>query len=361
MYWGYVDFSNYLLGYDWHIHEMLFGFVAAVLAGFLLTATRAWTKQPTASGGWLAALVVVWLAGRICVLLANSLPPVVVAAVDLPFLPLVAIVVGRAVVVSRNKRNVGVVVMLLLLSACNAAMHAKAFSLPLPRDELGAMVGVDLVVVFLALIGGRVVPTFTKNATPDLKIRNSRLVDGLSIGLLVVMAALDVFEQTKQAAAVCALAAGLVHALRLSGWGGLRTLSRPILWVLHLGYLWIVIGLLLKGVAGLSGGLDRTAASHALTSGAMTTMIIGMMARVALGHTGRKLEVARPITVAFVLVTLAALIRVVLSAFKPDWYPHSLTAAAAVWSLAFLLYLIVYTPILIAPRADGTRDWRVAP
>ena len=174
------------------------------------------------------------------------------------------------------------------------------------------------------------------------------------------MAVLDVLEQSKQAAALCALLAGLVHGWRLSGWGGQRTLSRPILWVLHLGYLWLVIGLLLKAAAGF-GAVDRSAASHALTGGAMATLILGMMARVALGHTGRKLEVSRPITAAFVLLTAAALIRVVLSATRPDWYPHSLTVAAVLWALAFLLFLIVYVPILVGPRADGTRDWRSSP
>jgi uncharacterized protein involved in response to NO len=371
MYWGQLPFNNYLLGYDWHMHEMVFGFVAAAIAGFLLTAVRNWTRRPTLSGGPLAMLALLWLAGRVAVLLPSlrpgTLPPLAIACIDVAFLPLLAAAIARPIVAARNWRNVGFVPLLLGLALLNGLMHAKALRWSLPDGwptglyDAAPHVAVDLVLIFLSLIGGRIVPAFTRNATPGMKVERSAWADRGIFGLLLLLAIVDGFDGARTIAAAVALAAGVTSLWRMRGWGWRHSLTRPVLWVLHLGYGWIGVGLMLKGVAGLLPALERSAATHALTVGAMATFVLGMMTRVALGHTGRTIEVHRAITIAYHALTAATLLRVVGSAWQPSWYAHSLVAAASLWGVAFVIYLVVYLPILLGPRADGTRDWRQAP
>jgi uncharacterized protein involved in response to NO len=357
MFWGQLPLNDYLRGYDWHKHEMLFGFVAAAIAGFLLTAVRNWTRRPTASGGWLALLVLLWLVGRAVVWLAGSLPWQLVMAADVAFLPVLALVILKPIWGARNWRNIGFVPLLLALAGANVLMHGKAAGLDMPlHGEVGATLAVDLVVIFLVAVGGRIVPAFTKSALPDAGVQRIALADQIVVPVMLTLTALDAFETAKTAAAIAALIAGLTNAARMWRWRTRATLGKPILWALHLAYAWIAVGLLLKGIAGLTPLLSRSAATHALTVGAIGTFIMAMMSRVALGHTGRPLKVVSWIVAAYGLVTIAALIRTVITALSVDWYAHSVTVAALAWALAFVIFAIVYTPIVLGPRADAKTD-----
>ena len=361
MWAGWLPASGYMYGYDWHIHEMVFGFAAAVLAGFLLTATRNWTKRPTASGGGLAALALLWTSGRAVVLLADWLPGGLVATVDLAFLPLVAAVLMRPIVAAKSWRNIALPPLLLLLALANAAMHGKALGLTPVAGLRAPLVAVDLVLVFLVVVGTRIIPLFTANAIEGLTIRRWALADRLAPWLLALLAVVHASPAPVEWAGGCALVGGLVVAAQMRGWGGLRTRGRPILWVLHLGYTWLALGLLLLALSSWSSLLPRAAAVHALTAGALGTLTFGMMSRVSLGHSGRKLEVSGAVTAAYVLLQLAAAVRVLMATVGGPGYRAALVVSSALWASAFALFLVVYLPILWGPRADGTRDWRRSP
>jgi uncharacterized protein involved in response to NO len=325
---GAVTLGGRLDPVTWHAHEMVFGFAAAVIAGFLLTAAGNWTQRETATGVPLAALVVLWVAGRVALFTSTSW---IAVALDLAFLPAVALAVGRPIVAAKSRRNFVMVAMLLLLAAANAAVHFGAE----PRRAL--LAGVDIVTVLMVVIAGRVVPMFTKNATRIGSIRSVPALDIAAALAVVLVLGADVFAPVPRMAevAVFELAAILVAARTLH-WGTRHAFRDPLLWILHVGHAWIAVGLALRPFAP-SPGL------HAITAGAVGALTLGMMARVALGHTGRALVAPPSMTVAFVLVTVGTALRV--AGIVP--------ASAVLWALAFLLYAVTYAPILVAPRADG--------
>lgn len=338
------------LAYDgmaWHAHEMIFGFAVAVLAGFLLTAVRNWTKQPTPSGASLASLVALWLAGRLALLLGASLPHALVVAVDVAFLPAVAVALALPILRARNRRNYAIPLLLLALAALNLLFHLGDAAL----SRAATLAGVDLLVVFLVFVGGRVIPFFTRNALPAARVTTRRWLDWtatLSTAALVPLHLTDLLVPT----AVVALLAGAANLARLAGWGSLATRRSPILWVLHVGYLWIGLGLVFTGL-GLWVPELGGVALHALTVGALGTLVLGMISRVSLGHTGRPLVVSRAVVAAFALVTLAALARVGLPLLAPGLYSASLVVSASAWVLAYAIFFAVYWPILTTPRPDG--------
>lgn len=343
----------YLDPLSWHSHEMLFGFTVAVIAGFLLTAVGNWTQRETVVGPLLLGLAGVWLAGRLALVGADSLSPGLVAAVDLAFLPLLAVAIARPLVRTKNRRNLVMVALLLLLFAANGCMHAEALGwLPLGSARRASLASVDLVIVMIAIMAGRVFPMFTRNATGVTTIRSSRLFDGLSIGSLVGLVVLDAAGAGGWFVALWAGLAAVLALLRAVFWGTRRVFAHPLLWILHLGYAWIPVGLLLRAFAS-TGGWSTSLATHALTLGAIGSITLGMMARVSLGHGGRPLVPPRPMTLAFVAITGAVAARVVLPLLAPGFYLASLYVAGTLWTLAFVIFVAVYTPILLRPRLDG--------
>ncbi len=332
----------------WHAHEMIFGFAVAVIAGFLLTAVKNWTKQPTPSGASLAALVLLFVAGRVAMLIGGDWPAGLVAAIDVAFLPAVALAIARPIWRSRNKRNYGIPLLLLVLGLINLAFHAGGGALP--RAALTA--GVDVLVVFLVLVGGRVIPFFTRNAVKEANVVSRPWLDWSAFGLTLALVPVHLFG-LHAIAAPLALAAAVANLARLAGWNPTATLTRPILWVLHLGYLWIGLGLLMLGLSPWVPALGGTAPLHALTVGALGTLILGMMSRVSLGHTGRPLVVSRVTVAGYVLLTAAALARVVIPLASPAHYPQALMASGTLWAAAFALFVGVYWRILTTPRPDG--------
>lgn len=354
IYQGDVASSSYLPATIWHGHEMLFGYAVAVLAGFLLTAGQNWTGLTTARGAHLAALALLWLAGRVLLLLDGSVPPAVAAAVDLTFIPALAVTVAVPLLRARNHRNLVFLVILAALFAFNLLIHLQALNAIGWDSSRPLWLTLDLFVLAIALVGGRIVPSFTKNAVPQARARSRAWVERPALLLLLAMTLADAAVGEGPVVSGLAGAAAVVHAVRLAGWDSAATRRKPILWVLHLGYAWLVAGLALRGASGFFEAVPPAAALHALGAGAVGTMTLAMMTRVALGHGGRPIVAAPSIVGAYALLTAAALARVAAAfALGGAAYDHLLLLSGALWAVAFLLFVLVYAPILIRPRADG--------
>jgi uncharacterized protein involved in response to NO len=334
--WG-LQYAGWLAGANplWHAHEMLFGYAFAVIAGFLLTAVRAWTSRPTPSGAALAGIAALWMAARVVAF--QSL--LVSSFIDLAFALGVAWGIGRPILASGN-RNWYFIVFVLALGAASVAFQAY------PGTALAA--GLDMVLLIVAIMAGRVVPGFTNNAVPGAGARRNRLVEYGALGSIVLILALDVAQLP---AWPVALAAALLHAIRVGLWAPLATRGRPILWILHLSYAWVVAHFVLRGLAGLdlvAAGL----ATHALTVGVIGGLTLGMMTRTARGHTARPLKVGPWETAAYVLVHAAAAARVFAPLALPELYTAWIVLSASLWSAAFAIFTLVYLPILTRPRLD---------
>ena len=339
----------------WHAHEMLYGFILAALAGFLLTAVPSWTGARGFAGTPLVLLVCAWLLGRIAFACAALLPTGALAALELLFIPGLAILLAPPLLRSRN-RNTPLLGILALLWASDAAFLWALASSDAALASASLRFAINVMLIVVTLIGGRIVPAFTSNALrrrgETAQIRTwpmlERAVMGLMLAVLLVDAA---WPESALAGSIAALAA-LAQALRLSGWRTLRTRADPIVWVLHVGMAWLPIGLAMKSASIL---LDASWAAywvHALTMGVFATMILAVMTRAALGHTGRALEVSRAIAAAYGLLTAAVVFRVFAAAFLSN-YVWVLLIAGSLWTGAFALYVIVYAPILALPRPDG--------
>ncbi|WP_296226663.1 NnrS family protein [Ralstonia sp. UBA689] len=331
----------------WHAHEMVFGFAAAVVVGFLFTAGKNWTGLQTPQGWRLAALAGLWLAARV-LMWTGPLPLAV--AVDVAFLPACGVLFLLILRRARSVRNYGLAIALLVLGAINAGFHtALAMGAPLAALRcLDAAAG--LVCVFVTVMGGRVIPMFTTNAIAGVHIRRTVWAERAMVPLTVLaVVALAVPMQGIVPAAVFA-AAAVVQAIRWAGWDSRRTLRTPIVAVLHVAYAFLPVGFALLAAAALGWG-DRSTALHALTAGAIGCAIVAMITRTALGHTGRLLRTGRAENFAYAAVTLAALVRVAGPMLLPRgvW----IGAASALWVAAFVVYLWRYTPWLLTPRADG--------
>lgn len=336
----------------WHRHEMLFGFVGAVVAGFLLTAIPNWTGRLPIAGAPLAALFGLWLAARLAVLFSARTGPVIAAALDAGFYLVLAALAAREVLASKN-RNVPVVGLVFLFGLADAADHAAAAGL-VDTGDAGLFAGVALVVLMISLIGGRIVPSFTRNwmARQGMKEKlptQPGRFDMAAIAVTAVALAAWIAAPEAPWAGTLLVGAGLLQAVRLGRWGGWRTLRDPLVFILHVGYAWIPAGLLLLGASAVDAAIPRSAAVHALTAGAMGTMILAVMTRATLGHTGRELKADAPTVLLYLLVTLGALLRVAASLGLVD-YMLGMDTAGAAWGGAFLVFLVAYGPILFRPR-----------
>jgi uncharacterized protein involved in response to NO len=338
----------------WHVHEMVFGFAAATVAGFLLTAIPNWTGRMPLQGGPLAGLVTLWAIGRLGVLLSALCGAPVAAIADLCFPAAFLGVVAREILAGRNWRNLPMLAALSLLLIGNLLVHLDALGVA-PTAELGNRLGLATLWMLIALVGGRIVPSFTRNwlakarpgtappASAGRLDRAALAVTGLALALWVI--APDI-----AATSWAVLVAGAAVALRLSRWRGARTLREPLLLILHVGYGWLALGLLLLGANGLAALLPATAALHALTVGAIGTMTLAVMTRASLGHTGRPLSAGPGTRTIYALITLAAVLRV-LSPLAGDRVALVLWLAGAAWSGAFGLFAVLYGGVLARPRA----------
>lgn len=341
--------AAYLRGPLWHGHEMLFGFTMAVVAGFLLTAVRAWTGQPTATGAPLMALAALWVLGRILVLTPLN---VVAAAVSAAFPLALAVAIGIPLVRARNARNYFFVGLLILMSALVAVLHLGlqgVFALP-PRP--GLVLGLDVMLFIMVVMGGRVIPMFTNNGVPGAGAARHAWVEKLALGSVLLLFVADLLQLPPGIVAAIALAAAVAHGTRLYLWRSWRTFSTPLVWILHAAYAWIVVHLALRGLSGMAG-FAESYAIHALTTGAIGGLTLGMMTRTARGHTARPLVADGWELTCFLLIQVAAVVRVFGGLVAAALYLPSIQVSAALWSAAFALYAVRYWPVLSRPRLDG--------
>lgn len=333
----------------WHAHEMLFGFAVAVIVGFLLTAGKAWTGLPTPRGASLGALFALWAAARIAALAA---PYPVFFVLDVALLPLVSALFITVLVRAGNTRNLKIGAVLALLAVANLVFHLAA-SGAVALDPVRALyAALALIIVLETIMGGRVIPSFTMNVTPGLKLPEAPRRDAVAIVLTALGLACWTFDGPRMVTAGLLGAAAILHVVRWLSWMPWVTLTRPILWILHLSYAWIPIGLALLAAAQM-GWLPASAGIHALAVGATGGLIIGMLTRTARGHTGRPLKVSPIEATAYVMVLVAALVRVAVPIAWPSLYMAALLAAGGLWVAAFAIYLVKYTPWLMSRRLDG--------
>jgi uncharacterized protein involved in response to NO len=333
----------------WHAHEMIFGYAFAVIVGFLFTAVRNWTGRPTPTGAVLAAIAAAWLAARVLVLT----PWTELAAVaDAAFAFAAAAGIAVPLVASRNRRNYFFIALLILLGIVNLGFYlAKDDLVELPLG-LGLQLGLDVILFVMAVMAGRVIPMFTANALPGVQPRRLPWLDRAALAAVLLLLVFDALDAPEELLALVAGAGALLHGARLALWRPWRTLRRPLVWILHASYAWIVVYLALRALAEV-GLIMPSLATHALTVGGIGGLTLGMMTRTARGHTGRPLEAGAAEIAAYVLVQLAALVRVFLPLFAPELYLDALIVSGALWSLAFAVFVVAYWPILTRPRADG--------
>lgn len=341
--------SPYLQGPLWHGHEMLFGYTLAVVAGFLLTAVRNWTAQPTPTGGPLMALAGLWVAGRVLVLTPFATAGAVVNAA---FPLALAVAIGIPLVRSRNTRNYFFLGLLALMAGLIAALHVALLGAAAVPPRLGLVLGLDVMLFIMAVMAGRVVPMFTNNGVPGTNAARHPLVEKLALGSVLALFAADLLQLPPAAIAAVAAIAALAHGARLALWRGWRTLGTPLVWILHAAYAWIVVHLALRAMAA-AGWLGESFAIHALTVGAIGGLTIGMMTRTARGHTGRPLRADGYETACYVMILLAAVVRVFGAMVAPSLYLPSIQVSAGLWAAGFGLYAVRYWPILTRARADG--------
>jgi uncharacterized protein involved in response to NO len=356
---GFIAGTSFGSGWPptlWHAHEMLFGFIASAIAGFMLTAVPSWTGQKGFAGLPLIALALLWIAARVLIVTSAVWPPLLPTIVDLAFLPLLAVLVMIPLIRSRN-RNTPLLAVLGALWLTNLMFHVGLLRHDAPLARHALIVGIDITLLLVTVIGGRIVPAFTTAAlrqqgvTGVLTSRTAFTV--LSVAAMVGVVAGDMLWPDGRIAGYIAGVAAVLQAIRLLQWRTLRTLRQPIVWILHLAYVWLPVGLGLKAAALLGGYGVAAFWLHALTIGALTTMITAVMTRASLGHTGRALTVNPLITLAYGLLTAAAVVRVFgLSPFGMA-YPAVIAVAAIFWTASFILFVGVYSPILWGPRADG--------
>jgi uncharacterized protein involved in response to NO len=339
--------APYLSGPLWHAHEMLFGF--AVIVGFLFTAGRSWSGQPTPTGGKLAALAVLWVAGRVLVLTPYGwLAAIVNAAFPLAAAIALAIPFWKG----RNKRNYFFVGLLVLMACATLAVHLTQLgAITLPAFA-GIQVGLDIVLFILCVMGGRVIPMFTINGVPGVFARRDPRLEQVALGSVLALLAADALQAPAMVIGVIAAIAGLAHLARWLLWKPWQTLRVPIVWVLHLAYLWIPLHLAMRACAA-AGLVGTSPATHALTVGAVGGLIIGMITRTARGHTARPLRADWRDVSCYVLVALAAFVRVFGPLLSPENMGPEILVSAVLWSLAFGLYCVAYWNVLTRPRLDG--------
>lgn len=341
----------------WHSHEMLFGFVSAIVIGFLLTAVQTWTGQRAPHGKQLLFLVILWLAGRLMLMFGAGLPLWLVMLVDVSFLPVCAYLLAQPILRVKQQHNLIFIPILLLLTVCNALMYLGLLYDSPALVQTGSQSAVLLITLLMTVIGGRVIPMFTANGTRTARVNPVPWLDRaavLSLWLLFALHFLTLvqFIPAPVLSVLFAIVAVLVF-LRGVRWRIWVTFGVPLLWSLHIAYWFIPLGLLL--FAGHHAGFDisYSVALHALTAGAMGNMILSMISRVSLGHSGRALKPNQLMSLAFMLIIAAGLSRTLLIWLFPDYTMSWLWIGVISWVVAYTLYVLIYLPILTTPRPDG--------
>jgi uncharacterized protein involved in response to NO len=349
---GWLPLNSYYGQIGWHSHEMIFGYTAAVVAGFLLTAVRNWTGIDTPQGWTLVALSLVWSLGRILPFVASALPAALIALVDLSFLPALAIGIGVPLVRCGERRNWLFLPLIALWWVANLLIHLDLLGFVANVAHQAVLLGLDLIVLLIVIMGGRVIPFFTERAVQGAPIKRRTAVEWLAIISVIAFTIGEFFVIDPRLAGVLAGVAAIANGIRLGGWYTHRFWRNPLLWVLHLGYGWMVVGFLLKSGSAW-GMVPAQFTLHAFSVGGIGVLTLGMMARVSLGHTARPLAVGLGMAFAFAAVNLAAVTRGLLPILYPQGFLQLVTLSGVFWLAGFAIFVVVYAPILLSPRLDG--------
>ncbi len=355
---GYItELTITMAPFTWHAHEMLFGYTIAIIAGFFLTAVPNWTGTAPVRGAMLVLLTATWLAGRVAVGFSAYIPPIAVAIADLTMLPLLAFLVASAMFEKFSKRNFVFLPILALLFTANLFFHLDILEVMEGGIATGLKLALGTIVLLITIIGGRVVPAFTTNALRNMGEThlpiNIMPLNIISISLVAALLIADLIDHEHMVTGMIALAAAAANGLRLTLWKGHKVLAQPIIWVLHLGFAWLVFGLGIKGLAILHPDLGPQTALHALTAGAIGTMTLAVMSRATLGHTGRKLVVNNWMVLAYILVSVGAALRLIVPVLLPSYYNEGMLLAGIAWTAALALFTAVYWPILTGPSLSN--------
>jgi uncharacterized protein involved in response to NO len=338
----------------WHAHEMIFGYSIAVIAGFLLTAVKNWTDMQTPHRGSLALLLLLWLAGRILPFFAESIPVEVIAVVDNLFLVFIFIAVAVPISRARQWKNIGIASKILLMLASNVAFYLGAIGVLQKGLSWGLYSGLYLVLALIFTMGRRVIPFFIERGVDQpVQLTNRRWLDISSLVLFLAFWIADVFLADRNLAAILAAILFALHTLRLAGWHTPGIWHKPLLWVLFLAYGFLVVGFMLKAAVPLLE-ISPYLALHAFAFGGIGVMTLGMMARVALGHTGRNIqEPPAQLSWIFAILLSGAIVRVFFALFDPAHYALWIGVSQALWITSFTIFLFIYLPMLVRPRIDG--------
>lgn len=340
---------------EWHVHEMLFGFLPAVMAGFLLTAVPNWTDRLPLRGGPLLAFWLLWLAGRFMVMMPWP-SPVVTAFVDGAFLVALAAYLWRELATASRWMHAPIAALLTLYALTNGWFHTQALH-GLPTDLPERMV-VSILMLLLTLIGGRLVPNFTREYVAERRLTPLpppfTKFDAACLGLVLVSALSWITAPESALPGWLFLTAGVMHLVRLGRWSGRLAWPEPLVFVLHVGYGWLALSMLALGTALLGIGLSQAEALHVLTTGAVGTMTLAVMTRASLGHTGRPKQADRATMAIYAMVSLGTLLRVTApTVASPTASTHALLGLAALcWGGAYLLFALLYGPYLWRPSVD---------
>ena len=350
---GIAGTGVYLQSVVWHSHEMLFGFSAAVIAGFLFTAVQNWTGQPTPSGAALAALTALWLVARVLIVFG---PAPLAAIADVMFLPAIAFAIAIPILRSKNVRNYKVVAVVIVLAVFHGLFHLASLGYAAAwLARIALFVSIDTIVILLAIIGGRVIPAFTRNAAPDSNPRHEPWVETVTFGSMILVVLITAvsghWAAPSALMSVLFLVVAAAHATRLALWDPIRTAHNPLLWMMPAAYSWIPFAFLLRALAAVNI-VPASAWLHAITMGAVSGLMLAMMMRSSLGHTGRPLVASRVDMTAFLLLQLGTIVRVLASIAAGDSYRSWVVVAGIIWGSAFLLFAVRYVPMLSRPRVS---------
>ncbi len=349
-YAGFIDPPEHLFDFvSWHVHEMIYGYTIAIIAGFLLTAVSNWTARAPVRHLHLLGLCFIWIAGRVVVNFDLGLPSWSIYLIAASFLPALAISLSIPLWKSRNKRNFVFLGLLTILYSTQLLFFVQESREPL-------YIAIMMIMVMISLIGGRVIPAFTVAAlrrrgeeakqTPQMKL------DIFSLISLIVTAICMVVSPYTILLFVTAIISTIIHIIRMRRYHSKRILNDPMVWILHVGYAWLILGLFLLSLSGLNV-VSMSIALHALTAGAIGSMTLGMMCRVTLGHTGRNLVTTKLTLFIFLAIQISALLRVFGVMLLPEFSEFIIVMSALIWSLCFSVYIWIYAPMLLQARPDS--------
>jgi len=357
MYKGTINLSPLGGGYWWHLHEMIFGFGGAIIAGFLLTAIQNWTGVRGAQGTTLLLLFLLWLAGRVVLLMPSIFSDTLATIIDLSFLPVVAHILAKPLIAIKQYRNLFFVPLLLLFTLANLEMHLAIYFPQVFTITFAGYSGVLLVTFLMSVMAGRVAPMFTANGTKTPKATPLPWLDKVTNGSLgIAMFSLlmePIIGFSSQFFGIILIVAGLFQTIRWLRWRPWITLSIPLLWSFHIAIKFTAYGLIILGLSYLIPEIPSNHIWHLLTIGGMGGLILAMISRVSLGHTGHPLSPPKAMTAAYIFIVLAALIRAIGPWILPEKTPLFIDISGTFWLFAFGIFVITYAPMLMSARKDG--------